>query len=132
MAVTPDGAVVFLERHPVTGSDLWVFHRWPPNAARRHAVQRNVAAVSADGKSVAYASDESGRSEVYAIPIFRKARRMTVSIDGGTGPIGRATAASSSIAPATIDERAGPIEPTRSAGRSEEVAGRVGVEPVLP
>ena len=88
MAVTPDGAVVFLERHPVTGSDLWVLSPdGQPAPLVVTTYNETAAAVSADGKSVAYASDESGRSEVYAIPFAGKRERMTVSIDGGTGPV---------------------------------------------
>jgi dipeptidyl aminopeptidase/acylaminoacyl peptidase len=45
------------------------------------------AAVSSDGKYVAYTSDESGRTEVYAIPFSGSGDRMTVSTDGGTGPV---------------------------------------------
>jgi eukaryotic-like serine/threonine-protein kinase len=86
--VAPDGSVVFLERHPVTGSDLWVLS--PDGKATPLVVtpyNEAAAAVSADGKYVAYASDESGRNEVYAIPRSGKSDRVTVSIDGGTGPV---------------------------------------------
>ena len=88
LAVTPDGAVVFLERHPATGSDLWVLS--PDGKASPLVVtpyNEAAAAVSADGTHVAYASDESGRNEVYAIPRSGKGDRVTVSIDGGTGPV---------------------------------------------
>ena len=50
MAVTPDGAVVFLERHPVTGSDLWVLSpdgRTTPLVVTPY--NESAAAVSADG-----------------------------------------------------------------------------------
>ena len=88
MAVAPDGSVVFLERHPVTGSDLWVLS--PDGKATPLVVtpyNEAAAAVSADGKYLAYASDESGRNEVYAIPRSGRGDRVTVSIDGGTGPV---------------------------------------------
>ena len=88
MAVTPDGAVVFLERHPVTGSDLWVLSpdgRTTPLVVTPY--NESAAALSADGTYVAYTSDESGRSEVYVIPLSGKRERVTVSIDGGSGPV---------------------------------------------
>ena len=88
MAVAPDGSVVFLERHPVTGSDLWVLS--PDGKATPLVVtpyNEAAAAVSADGKYIAYASDESGRNEVYAMPRSGKGDRVTVSIEGGTGPV---------------------------------------------
>jgi len=42
--------------------------------------------ISPNGGYVAYQSDETGRNEVYAIPIGG-GPRMAVSIDGGTGPV---------------------------------------------
>ncbi len=36
---------------------------------------------------MAYVSDESGRDDVYAIPASGQGQRVTVSIDGGTGPV---------------------------------------------
>ena len=88
MGVTPDGAVVYLERHPATGSDLWVLSpdgRTTPLVVTPY--NETAAAVSADGKYVAYTSDESGRGEVYVIPLSGKRDRVTVSIDGGTRPV---------------------------------------------
>ena len=43
--------------------------------------------MSADGKYVVYASDESGRNQVYAIPVSGKSDRVTVSVYGGAGPV---------------------------------------------
>jgi dipeptidyl aminopeptidase/acylaminoacyl peptidase len=79
---------VFLERHPVTGSDLWSLS--PDGKATPLVVtpyNEAAAAVSADGQCLAYASDESGRNEVYAIPRSGRGDRVTISIDGGTGPV---------------------------------------------
>lgn len=42
------------------------------------------ASVSADGEYIAYVSNESGRSDVYAAPIFGKGDRVMLSVDGGT------------------------------------------------
>jgi len=88
MAVAPNGSVVYLEVHPVTGSDLWTLA--PDGRTTPLAVtpfNERSASVSWDGKAVAYTSDESGRPEVYAIPFSGKGDRVPVSIDGGTGPV---------------------------------------------
>jgi Tol biopolymer transport system component len=88
MAVAPDASVVYLENHPVTGSDLWIL---TPDRQTRPLVvtpfNETAAAVSPDGKYVAYVSDEAGHNEVYAIPFSGSGDRVTVSIDGGTGPV---------------------------------------------
>jgi Tol biopolymer transport system component len=88
MAVAPDGSVVYFENHPVTGADLWVLapdgKTWP---LANTPFTESSAAVSSDGKYVAYTSDESGHTEVYAIPFSGSGDRVTVSTDGGTGPV---------------------------------------------
>ena len=101
-AVAPDGSIVFLERQPATGSDLWTLApdgRITPLVVTRF--NEEGASVSADGRYVAYVSDESGRREVYAIAASGQGERVAISIDGGTGPVCRATATSSSIDQAT-------------------------------
>jgi len=79
---------VYLERHPVTGSDLWVLR---PDGHESPLVvtpfNEASARVSPDGRYVAYTSDESGRDDVYAIPMSGKGERIAVSVDGGTGPV---------------------------------------------
>jgi len=86
--VTPDGTVVYMERHPVTGSDLWTV---TPDGKTSPLVvapfNETSARVSADGRYVAYVSDESGRNEVYALPMSGKGERVAISIEGGTGPV---------------------------------------------
>ena len=87
-AAGPDGSVVYLEYKPDTGYDLWTLH---PDGKTEPLVvtpfNESAASVSADGRYVAYMSDESGRREVYAIPASGKGERVTVSIDGGAGPV---------------------------------------------
>jgi eukaryotic-like serine/threonine-protein kinase len=86
--VTPDGTVVYMERHPVTGSDLWTV---TPDGKTSPLVvtpfNETSARVSSDGRYVAYVSDESGRNEVYALPMSGKGGRVAISIEGGTGPV---------------------------------------------
>jgi eukaryotic-like serine/threonine-protein kinase len=88
MDIAPDGTVVYLERHPTGGSDLWLLSpdgKTSPLAVT--AFNETSARFSPDGRYVAYASDESGRNEVYAIPTSGKGERVAVSVDGGTGPV---------------------------------------------
>jgi dipeptidyl aminopeptidase/acylaminoacyl peptidase len=90
LAVAPDGTVVFIEPGADTGQDLWTLspagevdqlvaspgRDWSPS-------------VSPDGRWVAYMSDESGRDDVFVVPLQggAAAGRVMVSIDGGTGPV---------------------------------------------
>ena len=87
-AVAPDGSIVFLERQPITGSDLWTL---APDGRTTPLVvtpfNEEDACVSPDGRYVAYASDESGRREIFAIPASGQGERVAMSIDGGTGPV---------------------------------------------
>ena len=88
LAVAGDGSIVYFENHPVTGGDLWVLT--PDGKTRPLAVtpfNELSANVSPDSRYVAYSSDESGRSEVYALPMSGTGERLTVSIEGGSGPV---------------------------------------------
>jgi serine/threonine-protein kinase len=87
-AATRDGLIVYLERQPATGSDLWTL---APDGTTNPLVvtpfNDTSASVSPDGKYVAYVSDGSGRDDVFALPISGKGERIAVSINGGTGPL---------------------------------------------
>jgi Tol biopolymer transport system component len=88
MSVAPDGSVLYYENHPITGLDLWILTsdgRTRPLAVT--PFNEVAAAVSPDSAYVAYFSDESGRNEVYAMPLSGRGNRVTVSTDGGTGPV---------------------------------------------
>ena len=86
--VAQDGSVIYLERHPLSGSDLWVLRAdGQPSPLVATPFNESSARVSADGRYVAYASDESGRNDVYAIPLSGGGDRVRVSVDGGTGPV---------------------------------------------
>ena len=67
VSVAPDGSVIYAEAHPDSGSDLWIL---PPGGQPRPLVvtpfNERSAAASWDGKSVAYASDDSGRLRAHA------------------------------------------------------------------
>ncbi len=57
-----------------------------PRAIRPDALQRGVSGFSPDGRWLAYASNESGQSEVYVQPYPGPGPRQQVSTDGGTAP----------------------------------------------
>ena len=87
MSVASNGTVVFLDYSATTGSDIWTVT--PDGTAIPLVASKfteNSPTVSPDGRWVAYQSDESGRNDVYAVPISG-GERVTVSIDGGTGPV---------------------------------------------
>jgi eukaryotic-like serine/threonine-protein kinase len=87
-AVAPDGTVVYLDYTSETGVDIWTLSpdgkQTPLVATKFSETQPN---VSPDSRYVAYTSNESGRNDVYALPITGKGDRVSVSIDGGTGPV---------------------------------------------
>ena len=88
MAVAADGTIIYFENHPVTGGDLWALT--PDGKTRPLAVtpfSELSANVSPDSRYLAYSSDESGRSEIYAVPMAGTGDRVTVSTEGGSGPV---------------------------------------------
>lgn len=72
----------------MTGGDLW---KLSPDGTSSPLVvtpfNETGASMSADGRYVAYSSDESGRSDVFAIPVSGKGERTMISLNGGMGPM---------------------------------------------
>jgi TolB protein len=87
-AVAPDGSIIYMERNPATGSDLWLL---APDGRSSPLVvtpyNETSASVSADGRFMAYVSDESGRNDIYVAVIAGTASRTMVSLAGGSGPV---------------------------------------------
>jgi hypothetical protein len=87
---SPDGqTLAFVETRPETGSDIWavpVQADRQPRAIVQTRFNEAYPDISPDGSWLAYASDESGRSEVYVQPYPGPGPRLQVSTDGGTGP----------------------------------------------
>lgn len=86
---SPDGRLLaFTEFNPMTGADIWVLDL----ATRtRRAVVRTLfdeshARFSPDGLWLAYASNESGRWDVFVRRADGSAPRVQVSTDGGSWP----------------------------------------------
>ena len=88
---SPDGAVlIFVEHHPNTGRDIWML-RYPgggqPEPLKRTAFDESSPRFSPDGLSVAYVSNESGRSEVYVRLFGDASQQRQVSTEGGLEPV---------------------------------------------
>jgi dipeptidyl aminopeptidase/acylaminoacyl peptidase len=82
------GTVAFSEDHPETGQDLWLLTpdgRTTPLATT--PFNETEARFSPDGRWVVYASDESGRYEIYARPASGSGSRVAISRGGGSGPV---------------------------------------------
>jgi serine/threonine-protein kinase len=82
----PDGAGIVFQRN----GNLWY------RVSERDTVLKPVAVaaivqqaprVSADGRWVAYGSEESGKSQVYVKPFPSLSGRYQVSVDGGAAPV---------------------------------------------
>ena len=87
---SPDGryiATVTVESD--TANDIWTFTpdgspAWQPFVKTRY--REGAPTFSQDSRLIAYASDQSGRSEIYVKP-FPAGEAVTVSTDGGTEPL---------------------------------------------
>jgi serine/threonine-protein kinase len=86
---TPDGHVLMFEEiHPGTRGDIWVLpeggeaHPWIATEFYEEQSQ-----LSPNGRWLAYASDESGRIEVYVQAYPGPSEKWAVSIDGGSEPV---------------------------------------------
>ena len=88
---SPDaGTLAFVERHPTTGRDVWLL----PLAGDRRprpfldaAFDEGAPRFSPDGRSLAYVSNETGRSEIFLRSRIDPAQRQKVSNAGGAEPV---------------------------------------------
>lgn len=89
-AVSPDGSkLVFEETKPNGDVDLALLSLVGKSEARpliQTAFQEVGAAISPDGRYVAYSTNESGRFEVYVQAFPSLGSKVRVSIDGGIAP----------------------------------------------
>ncbi|MFB3110437.1 MAG: TolB family protein, partial [Gemmatimonadales bacterium] len=87
---SPDGEwLAFDQLHPETGNDVLLVSA--DGAGRLLAVdttraQSSNPVFSPDGEWLAYASDESGRLEVYAVPFPELTPKTFITVDGGSAP----------------------------------------------
>ena len=84
----PRGLLAFTERRPSGERDIWVLE--PGNAPTPFVMtpwDEWGPAFSPNGQLLAYASDESGRAEVYVQPYPGPGQKWLISTDGGTDPV---------------------------------------------
>jgi serine/threonine protein kinase/Tol biopolymer transport system component len=86
----PDGqALAFSQTSPATGIDIWVL-RMGDHKARpflQTPFTETAPAFSPDGHWLVYASDESGRYEIYVQPYPGPGGKWQISTEGGTEPL---------------------------------------------
>ena len=95
---SPDGqSLIFAQAVPTKQAEFWTQHVGSPSArsgqveaAQRLPVQPRAAdgapQLSPDGRWLAYASDESGRREIYVQPYPGLSGKWQISTDGGNEP----------------------------------------------
>jgi eukaryotic-like serine/threonine-protein kinase len=87
-AVAGSYAVVMVN-DPVTSTDLWLLslgNRYDMRPFKQTAAAERQGALSPDGRWMAYASNESGHSEVYVEPVPGPGGRWQISTSGGEQP----------------------------------------------
>jgi hypothetical protein len=88
-----DGTHVILTRGTAaTGMDVWALPMSgdrTPFAITSGAGAKDNGACSPDGKWIAYQSNQSGRDEIYVVPLDRAKSAVQVSSTGGTQPLWR-------------------------------------------
>jgi Tol biopolymer transport system component len=85
-AVSPDGQLLVFGNQPL---DLWTLPLTgggKPRPFIESPFRESGAAISPDGTAIAYASDESGRDEVYVQPFPNGGAKTQVSTGGGQTP----------------------------------------------
>jgi eukaryotic-like serine/threonine-protein kinase len=84
----PDGTLLFTEIGPRTGRDLWTLSPdGKPSPFRVTSANEYAAQFSPDARWIAYASDESGRPEIYVASFPGGEHRLPVSTGGGGRPM---------------------------------------------
>jgi eukaryotic-like serine/threonine-protein kinase len=87
---TPDGQVLaFMEINPSTGYDIFTLplkDRKPQPFIRTPSLE-TAPRFSPDGRYIAYASDESGRLEIYVRPYPGPGGKWQISTEGGSEPV---------------------------------------------
>jgi Tol biopolymer transport system component len=90
-AWTPDGTGILVSvDDPKTGWDVMLVTLGPTPVVKpllTGPFNEMAPRISPDGRWIVYASDESGREEIYAQAFPGLGRRVQISVDGGTEPI---------------------------------------------
>ncbi len=83
------GRAALMVNDPATSTDVWLMSLtgdYPLQPFRRTPAMERQGTLSPDGKWMAYASNESGRSEIYVEPVPAPGGRWQISTDGGEQP----------------------------------------------
>ena len=87
---SPDGKVLaFGEEHPETGLDVWLLTVDPasePIPLLTTASREHQSIFSPNGRWLAYTSDETGRDQVYVMPVPTTGQRRPITANGGSEP----------------------------------------------
>lgn len=94
VSFSPDGRfLTFDQKDAQTGNDAWVLplegSNRQPQPLVRSRFGEGSAKFSLDGRWIAYASDESGKSEVYVQPFPGPGPKVQISNAGGFDPVWR-------------------------------------------
>ena len=124
---SPQTPSAFVETPP-TGTDIWALplsgDRQPRPILQTRYTETHPE-FSPDGRWLAYASDESGRPEVYVQPYPGPGPRQLVSTDGGTAPGVAARCAGTLLHTGQLaGGLAGKAAPTKHDGRAGGAAAR--------
>jgi serine/threonine protein kinase/Tol biopolymer transport system component len=82
----PDGrTLAFVEQNPETSNDIWLLDLDNPDSPTplvRTRFSESLPELSPDGRWLAYASDETGRSEIYVREAKEASQQWQISVDG--------------------------------------------------
>jgi len=90
MSWSPDGKLMaFMEVNPTTGYDIWVLRLEDRKAQPflKTPFYESSPRFSTDGRWITYASDESGRFEIYVQPYPGPGGKWQISTEGGGEPV---------------------------------------------
>jgi len=87
---SPDGALAFVSVFPRAVQDIWVLRSdqgGKPAPFLETPFGEGAPAFSADGRWLAYVSNESGRNEIHVRPFPGPGEKVTISTEGGNEPV---------------------------------------------
>jgi eukaryotic-like serine/threonine-protein kinase len=88
---SPDGrSIATVSVSPTTANDIWIYTLGQPPTSHiflQTRFREGAPTFSPDGNWLAYASDQSGRNEIYMRPVSRPGQEVTISTDGGSEPL---------------------------------------------
>ncbi|MDX2149177.1 MAG: protein kinase [Bryobacteraceae bacterium] len=114
-----DGRLIYEETNPTSGRDLWIVPAdasAKPVAVSTSGANEVHARFSPDGRWIAFASDESGRYEIYIRDFPFTGAQWQVSSAGGSHPVWRGDGQELFFLSSTGDLHAAPLTPLPGGG----------------